>query len=137
MQQVGPVLRFGRCSTEACPGNNPHKPVALPAKTCSCKEHMPQKHGQIKKLPCFNDWSLILINIHPKAKEDNKTASSNPDPVSSDDTATSTEVTAQNIKNGGSVIVKKGLTSLISINWNCKNTDFWWETVWKNLLCGL
>lgn len=70
----------------------------------------------MRKLPCFNDWSLIPINIHPKAKEDNKTASSNPDPVSSDDTATSTEVTAQNIKNGGSVIVNKGLTNLISIN---------------------
>lgn len=85
----------------------PHKPVALPAKTCHCKGHMPRKYNNMRKLPCFNDWSLIPINIHPKAKEDNKTASSNPDPVSSDDTATSTEVTAQNIKNGGSVIVNK------------------------------
>ncbi|CAI5667497.1 unnamed protein product [Oreochromis niloticus] len=60
----------------------PQKSVHLPAKTCSCKEQMPPKHKQIKKWSCFNNWSLISIKMHPKTKDDHKTASSNSDTVS-------------------------------------------------------
>lgn len=66
MQHVGPVFGFGRCSTEACPGKK--KSVAFPAKTCSCKEQMPQKYKAIRKLSCFNNWSLISIRKHQKTK---------------------------------------------------------------------
>lgn len=70
---------------------------ALPAKTCCCKEKkMLQKYKVIKKLSCLNNWSLISIEIHQETKKDNNTR--NPDTVSSDDTATFTEITAENIE---------------------------------------
>lgn len=49
---------------------SPQKSVAFPAKTCSCKEQMPQKYKAIRKLSCFNNWSLISIWKKQNQKEE-------------------------------------------------------------------